>query len=217
MLKAILFDLDGTIVNTDPLHFLTWQEVLKQFGLQIDQTFYKKFISGRHNPEIVKDMFPDLGMEEGLKIADAKEELFRNCGEQLQPVAGLADLLDWCESSHLKTAVVSNAPKANAEFILNTLEISESFLTIVLAEDAPPGKPDPAPYQVTLNRLGITPQEAIAFEDSPSGVTSAVAAGIYTVGVATTHPNENLVKAGAGIIIDDFTDQELWQFLKNNI
>jgi len=217
MLKAILFDLDGTLVNTDPLHFLTWQEVLKQFGLQIDLPFYKQHISGRHNPEIIKDLFPDLPLEEGLKIADAKEALFRNCGEQLQPLVGLIALLDWCHSSHLKMAVVSNAPKPNADFMLNSLEISQSFSTVVLAEDAPPGKPDPAPYQVTLERLGIAPQEAIAFEDSPSGITSAVAAGIYTIGIATTHPTENLLKSGASIVIDDFTEPKLWEILKDRI
>lgn len=214
MLKAILFDLDGTLVNTDPIHFLTWQEVLKQSGLQIDLSFYKKNISGRHNPEIVKDMFPDLPVEEGMKIADAKEALFRNCGEQLQPLAGLMTLLDWLKSSELKSALVSNAPQANANFVLETLAISTNFSTIVLAEDAPPGKPDPAPYQVALQRLGIEPSEAIAFEDSPSGIKSAVGAGIYTVAIATTHLEENLLKAGAKMVIDDFSDPQLWALLK---
>ncbi|AFZ21678.1 HAD family hydrolase [Allocoleopsis franciscana] len=77
MLKAILFDLDGTLVNTDPLHYQTWQEVLRDYGMEIDRTFYKAKISGRLNPVIIQDLLPQLSFEAGQQLANSKEARFR--------------------------------------------------------------------------------------------------------------------------------------------
>lgn len=216
MLKAILFDLDGTLVNTDPLHFATWQDVLNEFGMEIDQVFYNKYISGRHNSEIVQDILPQLSLEEGLQLAAAKEARFRELGAELQPLTGLEHVLEWSKTSRLKQAVVTNAPRANADFLLEILQLTGVFPTIVLAEDAPAGKPDPAPYQLALTRLNVDRTEAIAFEDSPSGILSATGAGLFTIGVASTHNPEHLARAGAEMVINDFTDEKLWQFLNRN-
>jgi beta-phosphoglucomutase len=208
-----LFDLDGTLVNSDSWHFLTWQEVLKEFGISIDQVFYKQYISGRLNGEIVRDILPQLSTEEGLKVADAKEARFRTLGNQLQPLAGLRRVLAWSASRQLKQAVVTNAPRANAEFMLAALQLNSVFSTVVLAEEAVRGKPDPEPYLIALNRLNVNSNEAIAFEDSISGIFSATRAGIYTIGVASTHDPQELLDAGAKMAIADFSDPQLWQWL----
>ena len=94
-----------------------------------------------------------------------------------------------------------------------------------MAEDAPPGKPNPAPYLLALSRLGVESQAAIAFEDSPSGIRAAVNAGIFTIGVTSTHSAESLIAAGATMAISakprrcaiaDFSAPHLWQFLNQN-
>ena len=216
MLSAILFDLDGTLTHTDPLHFFTWQQVLREFGLSIDQVFYNHYISGRLNAEIVQDILPQLTPEQGSQVAVDKEERFRRLGEQLQPLPGLVKLLEWTAASGLKQAVVTNAPRANAEFMLEALQLTATFPIVVLAEEASQGKPDPAPYLLALSRLGVNCQEAIAFEDSPSGVRSAVAAGLLTVGVASTHEPTVLQNAGATLVIADFTEPALWEWLKQS-
>lgn len=214
MLSAILFDLDGTLVNSDPVHYLTWQEVLSEFGISIDRDFYQQRISGRLNASIVRDILPQLSPEEGLKFADAKEARFRQIGTQLQPMDGLLKLLDWSASRQLKQAVVTNAPRANAQFMLEVLQLTSVFSTVVLAEEAPRGKPDPAPYLLALERLNVNSYEAIAFEDSTSGILSATRAGIYTIGVASTHAPQQLLDAGANMAIADFTDPRLWEWLR---
>lgn len=216
MLEAILFDLDGTLVNSDPVHFLTWQEVLAKFGISIDEAFYKKHISGRLNAEIVKDILPQLSLEEGLKVADAKEARFRQLGDRLHPMAGLIKILEWLASRRLKQAVVTNAPRANAEFMLEALGFTSVFPYVVLAEEAERGKPDPAPYLLALERLNVKSDRAIAFEDSPSGILSATGAGLYTIGVASTHAPQHLLDAGAQIAIADFTDLQLWEWLQKS-
>ncbi|BAY16218.1 HAD family hydrolase [Anabaenopsis circularis NIES-21] len=217
MLDAILFDLDGTIVNTDPIHYQAWQQMLASHSIEIDETFYKSRISGRLNPEIVKDILPQLSASEGQKFADDKEALFRQLASQLQPLDGFAELIAWTDTHQLKRALVTNAPRLNAEFMLEVLGIKEVFHTVILAEDCTAGKPDPVPYQVALNKLKINAENAIALEDSPSGIRAAVAAGILTIGIASTHDPQILQTVGAFMAIPDFTDLQLWTFLNSLI
>ncbi|HYX17930.1 MAG TPA: HAD-IA family hydrolase [Nostoc sp.] len=217
MLAAILFDLDGTIVNTDPIHYRAWREMLLNYSIEIDETFYKSRISGRLNPEIVKDILPQLSTAEGQKFADEKEALFRKLAPHLKPLSGFSELLKWTETYQLKRALVTNAPRLNAEFMLEVLGIKEAFHTVVVADDCIAGKPDPAPYQVALSNLGITAEKAIALEDSPSGIRSAVSADIRTIGIASTQDPQFLQEVGAFMTIPDFTDLQLWTLLNSLI
>lgn len=214
MLTAILFDLDGTLVNTDPIHFRLWQDMLLPYGLDIDRAFYNRRISGGTNDAILQDILPQLSAEERLEFADKKEALFRESGEQLERLAGLNEILHWCQSLALKKAVVTNAPELNAIFMLDALGLTDTFPIVILGEEASAGKPDPAPYSLALERLEVKVEEAIAFEDSPSGVRSAVAAGVYTIGVASTHDPEHLLEVGAKRTIADFTEPWLWEWLE---
>lgn len=210
MIQAILYDLDGTLADTDPIHFQTWQEVLKAHEFEIDRAFYRQNFSGRLNPDIVRDLLPHLSAEEGKVLCDRKEALFRKWAKQkLQPLKGLLELIAWGKANQIRQAIVTNAPRLNAEFTLCTLQLTDAFEFIVLAEDLPKGKPDPLPYQTALNRLGLEPTEALTFEDSPSGIRSSVAAGIQTIGVATTHAPEDMAALGAALVIDDFTDERI--------
>ena len=109
MLAAILFDLDGTIVNTDPIHYQAWQKMLLRYDIEMDDKFYKSRISGRINPEIVKDILPHLSVAESEQLAEEKEVLFRELASHLQPMSGLTQLLAWTETHQLKRALVTNA------------------------------------------------------------------------------------------------------------
>jgi len=210
MLKAVLFDIDGTLANTDLIHFQLWQQLLQGYGLQIDHPFYQKHISGRTNDTIVKDLLPQLSSTEGDRLGIVKEAEFRELAQhQLQPMPGLLRLIEWIQLQDLKLAVVSNAPRLNAEFILKTIKLDQIFKVVILADDLPVGKPDPLPYQEALRRLDLAAEMAVVFEDSPSGIRSAVAAGITTIGVASTHAHSTLYDLGATLVIDDFTDERL--------
>ncbi|BCL35063.1 HAD family hydrolase [Nostoc sp. MS1] len=217
MLSAILFDLDGTIVNSDPIHYQAWQQILLRYNIEIDEVFYKSRISGRLNPEIVQDILPELSVAEGVKFADEKEALFRQLASYLQPLDGFAELLEWTKTHNLKRALVTNAPRLNAKFMLDVLGITAAFDQIVIADDCVAGKPNPAPYQVALSKLKITAENAIALEDSPSGIRAAVGAGIQTIGIASTHEPEVLQKVGAFMVVPDFTDLHLWTLLNSSI
>jgi HAD superfamily hydrolase (TIGR01509 family) len=213
MLKAILFDLDGTLVDTEPLHYQTWLEVLREYEMEIDHEFFKARISGRLNPLILQDILPELSFEAGKQLTDYKEAKFREIGLSLTPLAGLLDLLTWIDNHNLKKALVTNAPRDNVNFFLKVLKLSNYFDEVILAEETPAGKPDPIPYKIALNQLDISANEAIAFEDSVSGIKSAVGAGIYTIGIASSHEPELLFQTGAAMVIPDFTEKLIWQLL----
>lgn len=218
MVEAILFDLDGTLANTDPIHFRVWQTLLTPYGHSVDQAFYDRHISGRLNPDIVRDLIPQLSVDDGKTFSADKEAKFRElAANQLQRMPGLTDFLHHLERQHCATALVTNAPRSNAEFMLKTLALDDVFQPIIIANDLPKGKPDPLPYQTALDRLNLKPDEALVFEDSPTGVRAAVAAGISTIGVTSTHSDAKLCSLGALFTIADFTDSRLVPYVAEEV
>jgi len=211
--RALLFDLDGTLAETDSLHLPTWVDVLRPHGIEVDEGFYREEISGRSNSKIVEDLLPHLPAEEGQKLADAKEASFRERANELEPLPGLLDFMEEARSHGLSLALVTNAPEENVEAILVALELGEFFDEVVLSDEVGPVKPDPAPYRAALEKLGVASEEALAFEDSTSGIASAIGAGIPTVGIASTQDSETLEEAGAFVVAEDFTDPGLRKFL----
>lgn len=210
MLKAVLFDLDGTLAHTDPIHFQVWQSLLAPHGMTVDQKFYDRFISGRLNPDIVRDLLPKFSVDQGRIFSADKEAQFRQMAvDHLQRMPGLTDFLHHIEQQGYATALVTNAPRSNAEFMLNTLALEGVFQPVIIADDLPKGKPDPLPYQTALDQLGLQPDEALVFEDSPTGVQAATAAGIPTIGVTSSHSDATLCQLGAVFTIADFTDSRL--------
>lgn len=211
--RALLFDLDGTISETDSLHHPAWAEMLAPFGHNVDWDFYEKNISGRLNPEIVADFMSGVSEEEGRRIVEEKEVDFRSRAHTLEAAPGLREFINRAKSEDMSIAVVTNAPKLNALAVIGALGLEDDFERIFLAEDAAAGKPDPAPYLMALEWIGVSASEAVAFEDSTSGIKSATTAGIPTVGIASTHEPETLEKAGAFAVFRDFTDPGLDEIL----
>lgn len=214
MLEALLFDLDGTLADTDPIHMRAWQEELADHDLHIDEDFYRANVSGRLNPNIVADLLPELDAHQADALIERKEARFRELADRLEPLPGLAEVMAWARSRHMALALVTNAPRQNAFFMLAALGLEAAFPTIVLGEDAPAGKPDPAPYRMALEQLGVQPAAGLAFEDSVSGVRAAHRAGVEVVGVTTTHSGDELGAAGSDLSVPDFRDARLWRRLK---
>lgn len=214
MYRALLFDLDGTLADTDSLHLPTWLNVLRCHGIEADEEFYRTRISGRSNAAIVRELLPDLTDDEGRVVFEAKEADFRDLATDLEPLPGLLDFIEEGQRRCMKIALVTNAPSANVPVILAALGIEDHFDEVVLADEVGAVKPDPAPYTAALQKLGLAPEQALAFEDSVSGIASATGAGIPTVGIASTQRPDFLIDAGAFVAAGDFTDPELWTLLE---
>jgi len=207
--RTLLFDLDGTLAETDSLHLPTWVDALTPHGIEVDDVFYRENISGRANAEIVEDLLPNLPESDGRKIVETKERSFRERAGELEPLPGLLDFLDTAKRRGLRTGLVTNAPRENVAAVLRALGLEDFFDAVVPSEDVSAAKPDPEPYATTLEKLGAQADEALAFEDSVSGIRSAVGAGIATVGIASTQQPGTLLDAGAFLAAADFTDAEL--------
>ena len=209
MYRVLLFDLDGTIAETDSLHLPTWVDALQPYGVEVDEEFYGDRISGRNTDEIVRELLPDLTDEQGRSIGDAKEASFRERVSELEPMPGLLDFIERGRKRGMWIALVTNAPEANVETILLALKLRDFFDVVVLADEVEAVKPDPAPYRAALEKTGAPAGEALAFEDSVSGISSSVAAGIPTVGIASSQEPKKLLGAGAFMTAQDFTDPRL--------
>jgi HAD superfamily hydrolase (TIGR01509 family) len=212
-LKALLFDLDGTLADTTAVHYETWVEVLEPYGYNVTWDFYRDRISGRLTPEVVADLFPNLSDEEAQEMAEKKEAQFREQAGSLEPLPGLLDLVEKGRERGMGIALVTNAPKENVFAVLNILGLGDAFEPVVIAEELGVGKPDPGPYQAALEALSISADEAVAFEDSPSGIASSVDAGIPTVGIASVHDPEDLEELGVDLVARDFADPKLETFI----
>lgn len=217
-LKAVLFDIDGTLCDSDPLHFLAFREMLQEIGFQggvpINDEFYIKNISGQENFYIGLNLFPDWDQDRRDKFLLDKEVRFRSiAAQQLKPIEGLNALCQWIERQGLKRAAVTNAPRPNAELMISLLGLSSFFEVVIVGGECERVKPYPDPYQKALKHFGLEPNEAFVLEDSATGIRAAVAAGITTVGIANRNPEQSLVEAGATLVIRDFSDDKLWKAL----
>ncbi|MBA3614967.1 MAG: HAD-IA family hydrolase [Rubrobacteraceae bacterium] len=214
MYRALLFDLDGTLAETDSLHLPTWVDTLEPYGVEVDEEFYRDRISGRNTNEIVRELLPDLPDAQGRSIGEAKEASFRERASDLEPLPGLIHFVERGRELGMHIALVTNAPEANVEAILLALKLRDFFDVVVLADEVEAVKPDPAPYRAALSKIGVPAEEALAFEDSVSGISSSVAAGIPTVGIASSQDPEKLLGAGAFTTANDFTDPQLRDLLR---
>ncbi len=177
---ALLFDLDGTLLQSDPLHVEVFREIFAEHRVTLTDAEYGAHIQGRTNQAIFDHFLPGA---DWVALGDAKEARFRDrLGASVAPTPGLPELLDRARDAGLPCAVVTNAPRANADAMLAAIGLTGRFPVVIAAGDTPRGKPDPGPYLAALAGLGAVASQALAFEDSPSGIAAAVAAGILTVG-----------------------------------
>ena len=196
--KALLFDIDGTLANTDPLHLKAFNQVLGPRGHVFDHARFSKELQGFSNVAIGERFLADEALERRAAILAEKEAIFRELvSGQIEALPGLMALLDRADGAGIPMVAVTNAPRLNAELLLAGLGITHRFKAIVIGDELPHGKPHPLPYQEGLRFVAASAAASIAFEDSRSGVQSATAAGIPTIGIRTSLGEADLAAAGA--------------------
>jgi HAD superfamily hydrolase (TIGR01509 family) len=215
---ALLFDIDGTLTDTDPIHIKAFNIMLAEFGMNISHDAYFSRVMGFTNAEIMRDFFPDKPVAEHKRLADFKEATFRKlAASELRPTRGLIEFMDFADERGIPMAAVTNAPAPNAELMLTGLSVKHRFRTVVIGDELPRGKPDPLPYLVAGERLGVSCSDCIAFEDSRSGMRSACGSGAFAIGLLSSLPEEELVKVGARYGVKDFTDQRLRPLVEHTL
>jgi beta-phosphoglucomutase len=210
--KAILWDLDGVLVNSMDFHYRAYSEVLSQRGVKLSREKYLKEMIGLRNYTILRRVLGDLPNEEIMRLAEEKEEAFRRLVQgQVQPLPGAAELVRRARDKGIKQAIVSSTPCANIELMLQSLGLYDCFEVIVGEEDAAWGKPDPEGFLVAASRLGVPPTDCVVIEDAPEGIGAGKAAGMRCIGVTTTRPAEKLSQAD--LVVESLEDERVWEFI----
>ncbi|KAM7260171.1 hypothetical protein ACFE04_015912 [Oxalis oulophora] len=217
-LEAVLFDVDGTLCDSDPLHHEAFKVMLQEIGFNngvpIDEDFFIQNIAGKHNDDIARVLFPD-NFEKGLKFTVEKEAMFRKlAAEQLTPIKGLLKLTKWIEDHGLKRAAVTNAPRENAVLMIEKLGLTDFFQFLIIGDECEHAKPHPAPYLKALELLKVSKDHTFICEDSVSGIKAGVAAGMPVIGLTTRNPAQILIEAKPTLLIQDYEDPKLWAALE---
>ena len=217
MTATLLFDLDGTLVETDWAHLAAFVEVFAQFGLPMDEHIFKTRIMGQPNLKIGEEFFPELTLARRGEIFEEKEAVYRRIIGKVEPVAGALDLLAWARDNGVRCGVVTNAPRENADLILAGSGLDRWFGTVVCGQELEHGKPHPMAYLKGLTDLGGDVRRSVAFEDSIPGMTSALRAGLPCLGMTTNLPAAVLAEAGATMTAPNMADPGLVAFVRARV
>ena len=215
MRSSLLFDLDGTLVDTDQVHFAAFSEVFRHYDVAIDWETYRTRIMGAANQAITGAFLSHVPAGEHKAIMERKEAIYRDRLDVIEPIPGLLALLDLADAAGLPCAVVTNAPRLNADLVLRSLGIAGRFRALVIGTELPQTKPNPLPYLEGLHLLGADASRSIGFEDSRSGITAAHAAKLAVVGMTTSLEAPAVLALGATIAARDFTDPAVLDLVRS--
>src|SRR2546428_8470109 len=214
MTQAILWDMDGVLVNSMEFHYQAYREVLSEFGRDLSREEYLTSLIGLRNYVILRRLLGDLPQEEVERLMAAKEAAFRRrVAGNVQPLPGAAELVRRAHEAGLKQAIVSSTPCENIELVVDSLGLASMFDTLVGEEDAQHGKPDPEGFLVAAERLSVPPADSVVLEDAPEGIAGGKAAGMRCIGVTTPRPPQKLAQAGADLVVPSLEDERVWQLI----
>lgn len=215
---AVLWDMDGTLVDTAEHHFHAWVRICKEYGKEFTRADFTATF-GKRNPEIIDYLFDGkIQGPEADKLGHQKEEYYRaestKTGIELLP--GVLNLLKSLNELGAKQAIGSSAPRGNLELILKLTGIGKYMQAMVGMEDTQRGKPDPQVFLIGAEKLKIQPQNSVVVEDAIAGVQAAKAGGMKCIAVSFVghHSEEKLKSAGADRIVKTLSELDGDDFYK---
>jgi len=211
---AVLFDLDGVIVDSREFHMQAWHRWASDHAIAHDPDYFHRMF-GHRNDAIIGGLRPQITPQELAGLAEHKEALFREAARgRIVALPGVRDLLDHLDANSIPRAIVTSTPRANLDLILDSLGLRDRFQALVAEEDASKGKPDPEGFLVAAERLGVDPGRCVVIEDAPAGLQAAKAVGMRAIGVTTTHPAPDLT--AADLVVATLTEESVHVFILRN-
>ncbi len=204
---AVLFDMDGVLVDNTDFHINAWLQFAQQHDRPLTKDQYLENINGRVSADAMAYALQrPVSTAELIMLTDEKESIYRDLYRpHLQPAPGLLAFLDALKAAHVRLAVGTSAPESNVRFTLDGLPLRPYFDAIVDASMIRRGKPDPEIYLTAAERVGVSPAQCVVFEDAFAGIEAGLRAGMKVVAVATTHTPDELADVGVSLIINDFS------------
>ena len=211
---AVIFDMDGVICHTNPFHKKAFEAFFDNYSIPYSEREFEQHMYGKHNSYILSHFFKrTIEGEELLQLEDEKESLFRTIYQsEIETLPYFLNFLSELKNYNIATGVATSAPRANLDLIIDGLVIRNSMESLMASEDVEQHKPSPEVYLKTAKNLGVEPSHCLVFEDSFSGVSAAINAGMKVVGVLSTHSKEELPPCD--YYINDYSEIQIEKVLE---
>ncbi|XXY53065.1 HAD family phosphatase [Sorangium sp. So ce269] len=205
--RALIFDLDGVIIDTEPLHAEAKRITFERYGIQVPERLYVEF-RGRSDLDMVEHVVRELagGALSAADVVGHKHEVFRALHEKIAPIEGALEFIRLARRRFDRLALSTSATKKNQEFAFDRFALRPFFDVVVTSEEISHTKPHPEPYQKAAERLGLSPGACLVIEDSKNGVLSARAAGCAVAAITTSFSREELKEASPDFMVGSFVE-----------
>lgn len=208
--RAVIFDLDGTLIDTYETHRIAWRDTCAGYGIDLtDAMFAWSF--GRNNPTIIERLWSDAGHDRpsprGMEeIAERKEDDFRRALARERPVMpGVPELCRRLATRGWRLGIGTSAPRGNLEAAMDILGLADCIGAAATGDEVTRGKPDPEVFQLVATRLQVQPSRCIVVEDAGAGIDAAIAAGMSSIGIVSTGRTRSELEH-ASLVIHDFQE-----------
>lgn len=202
---GVIWDVDGTLVDTGDLHFDAWVELAKELAKPFTRADFAATF-GRRNPEIIREIFGQHYTDQDIAdLGFRKEEFYRAAAKHgIRLLPGVQPLLKGLHAAGFKQAIGSSAPRQNVDLILEMTKTAQFFEGISSMEDTTRGKPDPQVFLVAAEKLGLSAANCLVLEDAVAGVQAAKAGGMKCIAITFVghHPEALLKEAGADLVVN---------------
>jgi len=194
MIEAILFDMDGVVVDNLPYHVDAWLLFCKKNNIPLTRELFYKELNGMNSKDTFEWFFKrQMTREEITPLEEEKEVIYREFYQpHLAPAPGLVPFLSEVKKLGIKTALATSAGPGNIDFTIDGIGLRNQFDVIVGGAEVKKGKPDPEIYLLAAHKLGVNPINCWVIEDSMQGIKSGQAAGCQVVGITTSHSHEEI-------------------------
>lgn len=209
MLGGVIFDFDGVIVNSHPVHMQAWKTFLYSKGKSVSDAELSFVQEGAKREEILRHFFGNLSAEQIASYGAEKDKLFQSSAIELKLIQGFAEFFSQVDAAALPSAVATSGSRGRVEHALQAFNIRHRFRAVMTAEDVGQGKPDPALFLLAAHALQIDPSGVLVCEDAVAGVLGAKAAGMKCMGIAANGRESLLQQAGADLVVKDFVNTSL--------
>ncbi|MCU1256148.1 MAG: haloacid dehalogenase [Candidatus Angelobacter sp.] len=208
-LAGVIFDFDGVIVDSHPVHLQTWRDFLFSQGKVVSDAELSFVQEGSKREEILRHFLGDITPEQVRDYGQEKDKLFQARAHEIKLVVGFVDFLAQLDAIGLPSAIATSGSRSRVERALDIFDLRSRFSSVVTGEDVARGKPDPALFLQAAQALEVSPSRVLVCEDAVAGVTAAKTAGMMCLAVAASGRGYLLKEAGADLVVNDFAQLNL--------